>query len=285
MRISPKQQVAIGALLNAVSWSTAWAGPEPYRYHTFFPLWLGLIIAVDGFTRWKTGTSVICRLRYRFILLFAYSIPIWWLFEIANKRLQNWSYVLPQDYSWLRYHLESSLAFSTVAPAIFVMTELVSATMIRRPLRWIRLAPTRNQLIALSVAGAALFVATMCWPDLLFPMTWISIFLAVDPLVRLLNGRCVSGPVAEGRWTLVGALFLGTLICGFFWEFWNFWSMPKWKYDIAYADWFRLFEMPALGYGGYLPFGLEVFAVVCLADRLLGSRLSTSLRWAHEDDL
>jgi hypothetical protein len=74
-------------------------------------------------------------------------------------------------------------------------------------------------------------------------------------------------------------LFTATLVCGFFWEFWNFWSMPRWTYHIAYADWFRIFEMPVLGYGGYLPFGLEVYTLFALADRLCGLGLGAHIRF------
>ena len=80
----------------------------------------------------------------------------------------------------------------------------------------------------------ALFVATMIWPDVCSRFVWISLFLAVDPIVQLLDGRSISGAVARGRWDPVLVLFIGTLICGFFWEFWNFWSMPKWTYRIEY---------------------------------------------------
>jgi hypothetical protein len=34
----------------------------------------------------------------------------------------------------------------------------------------------------------------------------------------------------------------------------------------------RLFEMPLVGYLGYLPFGLELFALVALVSPLIGMR-------------
>jgi len=34
-----------------------------------------------------------------------------------------------------------------------------------------------------------------------------------------------------------------------------------WIYSIPYIDRFHLFEMPILGYSGYLPFGLECAVV------------------------
>jgi hypothetical protein len=50
-------------------------------------------------------------------------------------------------------------------------------------------------------------------------------------------------------------------MCGFFWEMWNFYTYPKWIYRIPFVDFFRIFEMPLLGYFGYLPFSLELFAL------------------------
>ena len=279
MTVSPVRQIALGLVLNVTAWIVAWSGPEPARYHTFFPLWLGYIIVIDGLIRVTTGTSLIQRLRFRFIWLFVISMPIWWLFEAANTRLDNWTYVVPRDYSWLWRHIEASISFSTVVPAIFVTSELVRAHLIRGRVRWLRIAPTDDLLSLIAVCGAALFAATMVWPRQLFPIVWISLFLAIDPLVQLLGGRSVNRQVRIGRWDTVLVLFVATLICGFFWEFWNFWSQPKWTYNIRYADWLRLFEMPALGFGGYLPFGLEIYALVALADRILRLGLGAEFRF------
>jgi hypothetical protein len=33
--------------------------------------------------------------------------------------------------------------------------------------------------------------------------------------------------------------------------------MAKWEYTLPFVHRFRIFEMPVLGYAGYLPFGLE----------------------------
>jgi hypothetical protein len=42
---------------------------------------------------------------------------------------------------------------------------------------------------------------------------------------------------------------------------WNYWAFPKWQYTIPYVDFAYVFEMPLLGYGGYLLFGLEIYVV------------------------
>jgi hypothetical protein len=77
-------------------------------------------------------------------------------------------------------------------------------------------------------------------------------------------------------------LFLATLICGFFWEMWNSNAMPKWRYEIEYAEQAHLFEMPALGYGGYLPFSLELFAIFAFCDRVLRLGIGKALRFDRE---
>ena len=40
----------LGLVLALGAWVIAWFGPPPLRYHTFFPLWLGYILVVDGLT-------------------------------------------------------------------------------------------------------------------------------------------------------------------------------------------------------------------------------------------
>ena len=52
--------------------------------------------------------------------------------------------------------------------------------------------------------------------------------------------------------------------------------MPKWVYHVPFFGWLKVFEMPILGYGGYLPFALEVFAAWSL---LSGATLGHDRDW------
>jgi hypothetical protein len=76
------------------------------------------------------------------------------------------------------------------------------------------------------------------------------------------------------------ALWLGVLLTAFFWEMWNYYSWPKWTYDVPRGNWLHIFEMPLLGYGGYLPFALELHAVYHLVLGLFGKRDDDYLRIA-----
>jgi hypothetical protein len=268
--------------LIAASWRISWSGPEPLRFHTFFPLWLGYILTVDALSLLISGSSLLRRTGWRFTGFFAVSAPFWWIFEAANDRLGNWIYELPTDYSWLKYHIEATIAFSTVIPAVFVTSELVRLLALRRPVRWIKLAPPRAGLIAISIGGGLMSALTLLLPDLLFPLVWIGIFLLIDPINHLIGGKSIAGQVRMGRWDTVLVLFLATLICGFFWEMWNSNAMPKWRYEIEYAEQAHLFEMPALGYGGYLPFSLELFAIFAFCDRVLRLGIGKALRFDRE---
>jgi hypothetical protein len=46
---------------------------------------------------------------------------------------------------------------------------------------------------------------------------------------------------------------------------WNLWSFPKWIYHVPYVGFWKVFEMPVLGYLGYLPFAMELYLMAQLA--------------------
>jgi len=250
-----------GIALVGIAWPLAWMGPAPYSEHTFFPLWLGYILTMDSMTLLRSGSSLLERSPRRFLFLFVGSLPLWWLFEFANESLNNWHYVMARHWSPAAYALQASIAFSTVLPAIFVTAEFYrTLPAFRRPVHWIRIAPSGRGLTAISALGLAMFVASLVAPSIFFPFVWIGVFLLIDPINRLTGGRSIAAQVERRRWDTVLILFAAGITCGFFWELWNIRSLPKWTYDVPGLDGPRLFEMPLLGYGGYLPFALEIYA-------------------------
>ena len=76
-----------------------------------------------------------------------------------------------------------------------------------------------------------------------------------------LGNRSLLQYTSKGDWRPVLALWFGCLICSFFWEMWNFYSFPKWVYRVPFVNFLHIFEMPMLGYLGYLPFSLELFEI------------------------
>jgi hypothetical protein len=259
----------IGLVLIECWWSIAWLQLRPFSDNYFFPLWLGYILAIDGLVLRRTKTSLIARSGWRCLYLFILSVPLWWIFEGFNQVLNNWIYHLPEEYSNIGYTLRASLAFSTVIPAVMVTTELVRSFQLN-PLRKL---PTLDQgratLLGLHLLGWCMLIAVLTFPDYAFPLVWLGLFFLIDTIATFLGGRSIGSFLRNGDWSPVFNIAVGTLICGFFWELWNYYALPKWTYSIPYADFLHVFEMPVLGYGGYIPFGLEIFAVYALAAALL----------------
>ncbi len=279
------RQLVVGVALIAIAWPLAWAGPAPYSEHTFFPLWLGYILTVDGLVRLRSGTSLLSRSRSRFALLFLFSIPLWWLFELANAFLGNWRYVVPRERGPVEYALLASISFSTVLPAVFATAELYrTVPPFRRPIRWVRVAPSRAGLVGIAAVGLSMVVLALVFPGQAFPLVWIGLFVFLDPINRLTGGRSLAAQAAARRWDTVLVLFAAGITCGFFWEMWNSRSMPMWVYRVPYADGPKLFEMPWLGYGGYLPFALETYASYHLLHTLLFRAPDAYLRFDEAAD-
>ena len=77
----------------------------------------------------------------------------------------------------------------------------------------------------------------------------------------MLKERHILTEMGAGDWRGAVAVVLAAIFCGFFWEMWNYFSLSKWKYSVPLVHRFEIFEMPILGYAGYLPFGLECIVV------------------------
>ncbi|MDE3100121.1 MAG: hypothetical protein KGJ88_11670 [Verrucomicrobiota bacterium] len=253
-----------GLFLLALCWPLDWSLPRsctPTAF-LFFPLWLGYILLMDALVWLRSGTSFWTRSRRDFILLFILSAPVWWLFELINLRAANWEYLGANVFTPLEYNALCALAFSTVMPAVFETAEWVcSFRRVRSLPPGARVPDSRAVAIALFAAGFVMLVLLLLQPRLFYPFTWISLFALLEPVNRALGRPHLLHWLDRGDWRPVLCLSLGALICGFFWEMWNYWSWPKWVYHVPGADFLRVFEMPILGYGGYIPFGLELFAL------------------------
>lgn len=264
-------QLWIGLVLIVIFWPLNWL-MEGLRTHLFFfPLWLGYILVVDGLVFVRSQTSLLTRNKRAFIGLFLVSIPVWWVFEVVNWRTQNWEYLGREHFSNLSFFLFSSLSFSTVIPAVFGTAELISGmNWLKRLPKGPEIKPTPRVLGTFFVIGLVMLSAMIAWPKVFFPFIWLSLYFLLAPVNVWLGNRSLSEYTAVGNWKPVVALCLGTLVCGFFWEMWNIYAFPKWIYHVPPFEFLYVFEMPLIGYGGYLPFGLELFAVYHLVIGLLG---------------
>ena len=268
-RSSLPAQGWIGLALIAICWPLNWLLPGLRSHVLFFPLWLGYVLTVDGLVYLRKSTSLLTRSRMRFIGLFVVSAPAWWLFEALNWRVQNWHYLGREYFSDLQYSITATISFSTVIPAVFSAAELMS-TFIRR-VRGPVIRPTPLTLAAFLTMGLGMLALLIAWPRYFFAFMWLSVFFILEPLNAALGFPTLARWTKDGDWRPVAALWLGALTCGLFWEMWNFFSFPKWMYTVPFVGFLHVFEMPLLGYGGYLPFALEVYALYNLVTGLVRS--------------
>lgn len=271
-----------GLALIAVFWPLNWLLEGPRTHWGFFPLWLGYCLAVDAAAFCRKGSSLFSRNTGGYAGMYLISALAWWVFEFINWRTANWIYLGEENTGPIGFFVLSSFSFSTVIPAVFGTAELVATF---RPIRNLKssrpLLLTRSSLTVMFASGWVMLALLFIWPEYFFPLVWISVFFILEPINARRGYQTLTGFLARGDWRPVVALSTGCLICGFFWEMWNFFSYPKWIYEIPFVGFLKIFEMPLLGYGGYIPFSWELFAFYHLILGLWGRSSSVDYEALH----
>jgi hypothetical protein len=250
----------LGLVLIALGWTLAWSEslvPIEWRRESFTPLWLGYVVTMNALAFRRSRRSPLTHQTGWLLALFPASAVFWWLFEYLNQYTHNWYYGgIAVSGAW-EYFLRGSLPFSTVLPAI-VSTRAWLAGFPR--LDALALPPLRGHgglaWGGLLVGGLAL-ASIGLWPEQLFAMLWLAPLLVLAGLQKIVSGESLFEPLAHGDWRPMLLPALAALFCGLFWELWNWGSAAQWHYGVPYVQRFHIFEMPLLGYAGYLPFGVE----------------------------
>jgi hypothetical protein len=245
----------------------------PIAWSSYILIADAAVLAVTSRSRLNDAPIVVARLAFL-------SIPLWLIFEAYNLRLQNWTYVgLPRaraaalfGYAW---------SFATITPAVFETADLVQAVLPAPSPRQLlepeqdsswKLSPAAE--FVLMISGAACLLIPLFVPRhlaaYLFALVWIGFLLLLDPLNHRLGLPSVIGDLAEGMRRRFYGFLLAGWVCGCLWEFWNYWAAAKWLYTFPMFQRWKIFEMPAPGFLGFLPFALECFVMFVTAAWLLG---------------
>ena len=262
-----------GILLIIIFWYLNWCLYGLRTDWAFFPLWLGFCLTIDAIVFIRKGTSLIKRNIKKYILLFVISAPVWWLFELFNSITHNWFYDGKQYFTDIQFFILASISFSTVIPAVFEGSELAGTFKLIRNLRPYKKLKPGNQVINLFfLTGIITLGLEILYPKIFYPLIWITVYFLIEPINIKMNNRNLLLNIKEGNWKPIVSLWIGCLICAFFWEMWNYYSYPKWYYYLPMVNFLHVFEMPLLGYIGYLPFSLELFATYNLIVGLFGEK-------------
>lgn len=258
----------MGVGWTAFAWILAWSRFswfQEWQPHTFPLLWFGYIVVVNGLLFSRTGHCLLINQPKFLFKLFLLSAAFWWMFEYLNQFVQNWHYVGMTEAHPLLTFIWTTIAFSTVLPAVLSTYAYLSSFMQMKASfeNWYAISvvdsPRTGWLIFCFGCFGLLMIGI--WPTLLYPLLWVSPLLIVVGIQIKRSMPTILSPLANGNWSPVVLSALAALICGGFWEMWNAHSLVHWEYSIPYVHALQLGEMPILGYAGYLPFGLECMAV------------------------
>jgi hypothetical protein len=227
--------------------------------------WWPLIIFLDGLNFRISGASPLSESPRNLIFSAFISIPVWLVYELFNLRLQNWSYhSLPTELllRWLGY----CLAFASVIPALLELSQLFQTALKGKNISFVRLKTTPAFLNGYMLLGFLFLFLSVLSPTLFFPLVWLGFIFLIEPINYRLRIDSLLADAERSYGNRIFAWLLAGFASGILWESLNYWAGSHWEYTIPYLNFGRIFQMPVFGYGGFLPFAIEVFAMFTLLD-------------------
>jgi len=257
----------LGALMIAFAELNFILKIEPFA-HWYFPIvWFGYILVIDSIVYKLRKHSLIHNKPKLFALLMLLSASIWWLYEIINSALGNWNYQLDGGMMVTtmltpKVLIAGTICFSTVLPAFFETYELFkSLNLFSHAHLRKKHKITKGFLFAMVGFGIFCLAASILASKVFYMLIWPAFFFILDPINYLHKQPSIIGHLKDRKLQIPVTAMLTGLLLGFFWEFWNYWAAIKWTYHTPGFEFWKIFEMPALGYVFYLPFGLTLYSM------------------------
>ena len=236
---------------------------EPFASWYFPFIWFGYIFFIDALVYKIKGSSLVSNRFKTFLGLVLISAFFWYIFELTNVSLNNWTYKgLENLVKSSGLKLFTILSFATVLPALFETTELIQAVhLFENSKLKVKHKITKGFLHGMMIFGIICILLPTILPSFAFPLIWLGFFFLLDPINYLKEQPSIIKHIKDKKLTIPLSLLFAGIILGFLWEFWNYWAVPKWTYNILFVSFFKIFEMPILGYLGYFPFAFELYAM------------------------
>jgi len=267
----------IAIILALAGWAVGlWgiiSGQKAILQYLYFFAWYPYIVFLDGLLFRLQGQSWLLNQPRALLQMFFWSTSVWLIFEALNLVLKNWGYVAVLPIGWVRWG-GYVLAFATVLPGVLLTAQVLDALGAFQGLKARPFTLGAWQPVSLLV-GTAFLVLPLVFPRYAFPLVWGAFIFLLDPFCELLGGDSLIVRFAQGERREHLCLLAAGLICGLWWESWNYFAITKWVYTLPVLNFARVFEMPLLGYLGFLPFALEA-AVMYNFLRVLDERLLTT---------
>lgn len=228
----------------------------------FTPLaWTGYILLVDNLILKVQGKSLIYNRRKEFFLMLPISVALWLVFEFYNLFLDNWHYINLPEKIWMRL-IGYTWSFATIWPAILETAELYRVLRVFDKIE-VRERSISPKVLKASIGlGAFMLIIPITFPSrYLAALVWLGFIFLLDPINYFFGARSLLRDLERGKLNILLSLLLAGLTCGILWEFWNYWALGKWIYTVPILGNVKIFEMPVIGYLGFLPFAVECYVM------------------------
>lgn len=240
---------------------------EPFSTWYYAFAWWSYIVFAESFLYVRGGSALLYTDPARFLIRLPLSVTVWLVFEALNFRLRNWHYLnLPSalPLRWLGY----TISYATVLPAIFTTVALIEHFGFFKGLKRSPLPRPERLYGPFSLAGVACILLPMIWPRYFFPLVWFAFFFLLEPVNHRFTLPSLLGDWSRGEIRRTHLLLFSGMCCGFLWECLNYRAGAKWFYTVPFVEFFKVFEMPILGFLGFPLLALECYAMVQSFDLL-----------------
>ena len=248
-------------------------GPILFLHWSDFPLFWGLVLMIDGWVYVRNGgKSMVSHRAQELVGIGVSSAMGWMLFEYLNFFVDdNWYYPFANIIDRETFLLYAIIISTGLLPLAFVFYDLFNTIPVlkRRFTEGPKIILGENLktillvLSVLSLLGAGLF------PDVLFFTLWVTPALLIGLVLDKVGVWTPLRSIGKGNWRPTLVFALTYLAAGLCLECENYFSATHvngvvtfteapafWRYNLPYVNRFHLFEMPILGFFGYMPFGL-----------------------------
>ncbi len=247
--------------------------PAWFIHWSDVPLFWGAVLMLDGWVYKRAGgKSLVAVLPQELIGIGVASMTGWMIFEFMNFFVDdNWYYPWGNILDREEFLLYAFIVSSGLLPLAFewYLLFLTFPKLADRFSRGIKITfspAVKNILLALSIIS---MLAAGLFPNILFFVLWVSPPVVLGVVLNKIGVWTPFDPISKGNWGPVLLSALTYFVAGFCLEGQNYLSAihdgqvalftndpAYWQYSLPYVNAAHVFEMPILGYFGYLPFGV-----------------------------
>lgn len=247
--------------------------PLAYVHWSDLPLFWGFTLMLDGVVYKRNGgVSLVSKIPQELIGIGVASISGWMIFEFLNFFIDdNWVYPVGNIIDREEFLLYACIISSGLLPLAFewyCIFKTIPSLANRFSQGYAFTLSERTKTILLILAMAITFI-TGLFPDLLFFNLWVMPPIVLAIALDKIGVWTPLKPIGQGNWTPALLSALTYLVAGFCLEGQNYFSgihnpdgsvtsydPAYWTYSLPYVNVAHIFEMPALGFLGYMPFGI-----------------------------